>query len=329
LRKPPTVRTVPVILAALLWCTAIVSVLRLVPSPGAAFAGAASTSSGSPSSFTHDGADVRVEVPADELTGGVDPILVWVRRSMDIVTGYYGRFPASSLRVQVVVHPGDGVLTGKTWGYRGGYIRVEVGREVTAAQLLNDWVLVHEMTHLALPDLDEEHAWLSEGLAVYVEGIAREQAGNRSEQDVFAEQLRAMPRGLPEPGDRGLDRTHTWARTYWGGAMFCFMADVEIHRQTGNRFGLQDAVRAILTDSGGLATDWPIARVLADGDAATGTHVLEELYARWKDTPTSPDLTALWTSLGVERDGESVKLRDDAPLAAVRRSIMQPRANRT
>ena len=282
-----------------------------------------------PHSFTHDGAAVSVEIHADELADGAEPILVWVRRSMDIVTGYYGRFPADTLRVQVVVHPGAGVLTGKTWGYRGGFIRVQVGREVTAAQLLNDWVLVHEMTHLALPDLDEDHAWLSEGLAVYVEGIAREQAGNRTEQDVFAEQLRAMPRGLPEPGDRGLDRTHTWARTYWGGAMFCFMADVDIHRRTDNRFGLQDALRAILRESGGLATDWPISRVLAVGDKATGTRVLDELYSGWKDTPASPDLPALWRSLGVERDGESVRLRDDAPLAAVRRSIMQPRANRT
>ena len=90
---------------------------------------------------------------------------------------------------------------GKTFANPNAYIRVELGREVTAAQLLSDWVLVHEMTHLALPDTGEEHAWLSEGIATYVEGVARVQAGNRSEVDVWAEELRSMPRGLPEPGD--------------------------------------------------------------------------------------------------------------------------------
>ena len=58
------------------------------------------------------------------------------------------------------------------------------------------------MTHLALPDTGEQHAWLSEGIATYVEGVARVQAGNRAETDVWAEELRAMPRGLPQADDR-------------------------------------------------------------------------------------------------------------------------------
>jgi hypothetical protein len=204
-----------------------------------------------------------------------------------------------------------------------------VGRNVTEAQLTNDWVLVHEMTHLALPDVGDDQNWFSEGLAVYVEGIAREQAGNRTEQDVFAEQMRQMPRGMPEPGDQGLDHTHTWGRTYWGGAMFCFLADVQIHRETSNRSGLQDAMRAVAKASGGLSSDWSIARVFATADAATGTKVLENLYMQMKDQPVTPDLHELWTQLGVESDGGNIKFTDNAPLANVRKSIMQPRVSKT
>jgi hypothetical protein len=233
------------------------------------------------------------------------------------------------LRIQVVPEDGGGVHGGKTWGNRGGFIRVQVGRDVTPAQLLDDWVLVHEMTHLALPDVGDDQSWFSEGLAVYVEGIARAQAGNRTQQDVFAEQMKQMPRGMPQAGDRGLDHTHTWARTYWGGAMFCFLADVEIHRRTGNRSGLQDAMRAVAKASGGLSADWSINQIFATADAATGTKVLEELYARMKDSPVTPDLHELWAKLGVVPDGGTVRLRDDAPLADVRRAIMEPRVNRT
>ena len=242
---------------------------------------------------------------------------------------FRSRFPTPSLRIQVVPEDGGGVRSGKTWGYRGGLIRVQVGREVTEAQLMDDWVLVHEMTHLALPDVGDSQSWFSEGLAVYVEGIAREQAGNRTQQDVFAEQMRQMPRGMPQAGDAGLDHTHTWARTYWGGAMFCFLADVEIHRRTGNRLGLQDAMRAVVKASGGLSADWPVSRVFATAGEATGTKVLEELYAQMKDNPVSPDLHDLWAKLGVVSDGGTVTLRDDAPLADVRRAIMQPRAKKT
>jgi len=271
-------------------------------------------------------ADIQVNVDDDAFRGGVGPIVEWVTRSAQIVAHYYDRFPTSTLRVRVVPEDGDGVRSGKTFGYNGGFIRVQVGRRVTQDQLHNDWVLVHEMTHLALPDVGDEHAWLSEGLAVYVEGVARVQAGNRTQSDVWSEELRSMPRGLPQPGDRGLDNTHTWGRTYWGGAMFCLLADVEIHRDTQNRFGLQDAVRAIARSSGGLAADWPIERVLKTGDAAVGVRVLEELYGQMKDTPITPDLMGLWRKLGVEPDGSSVRLTDDAPLAQIRQSIMQSRA---
>jgi hypothetical protein len=276
-----------------------------------------------------NGVHLQVELDAGQFHGGTDPLLQWIKRSLGIVSAYYGAFPTQSLRIQVVPENGGGVRSGKTWGYHGGFIRVEVGRDVTEAQLMDDWVLVHEMTHLALPDVGDDQSWFSEGLAVYVEGIAREQAGNRTQQDVFAEQMKQMPRGMPQPGDQGLDHTHTWGRTYWGGAMFCFLADVEIHRRTGNRLGLQDAMRAVLKASGGLIADWPISRVFATADEATGTKVFEDLYAQMKDSPVSPDLHDLWAKLGVVSDGATVTLRDDAPLSDVRRSIMQPRANKT
>jgi hypothetical protein len=267
-------------------------------------------------------AQLQLDFDPDAFAGGAPQILEWVRRSADIVAHYYGRFPTARVTVHLVPQPGAGVHGGKTFANPDAFIRVQLGREVTAQQLLADWVLVHEMTHLALPEAGEAHAWLSEGVATYVEGVARVQAGNRSEVDVWAEELHAMPRGLPESGDRGLDHTHTWGRTYWGGAMFCLLADVGIRRRTQLRLGLQDALRAILRESGGLATSWPIERVLRSGDAAVGGHTLEDLYAQMKDSAVTPDLMSLWRELGVVPEGNSVRLIDEAPLAPVRRAIM-------
>jgi hypothetical protein len=273
-------------------------------------------------SFSVDGVRLHVDLGTDDFVAGSDTLYEWVRRSAEIVAAYYGGFPVAQAAVEVRPRPGAGVHGGSTYADPDALIRVRVGREVTEAQLRNDWVMVHEMTHLALPDVGEEHAWLSEGLATYVEGIARVQAGNRTEEDVWAEELRQMPRGLPQAGDQGLDRTHTWGRTYWGGAMFCLMADVDIRRRTHGARGLQDAVRAIARASGGLRAQWPIERVLRTGDAAVGTMSLEELYGRMKDSAYAPDLVALWRELGVEADGDSVRLSDAAPLADVRHAIM-------
>ena len=275
--------------------------------------------------LTIGGAAVQFEFDPHAFPEDGALLLEWLRRSGDIVAHYYGRFPVTRLKVRVMAADGDGVRGGKTWANPDAFIRVTVGQRTSRAQLQSDWVLVHEMTHLALPDTGEEHAWLSEGLATYVEGVARVQAGNRSETDVWAEELRSMPRGLPQDGDQGLDHTHTWGRTYWGGAMFCLLADVDIHRRTNSRYGLQDALRAVLRASGGLAADWPIERVLRTGDEAVGTSTLADLYARTKDAPMKPDLMALWRELGVEPDGDSVRLNDAAPLAGVRHAIMRTR----
>jgi hypothetical protein len=270
-----------------------------------------------------DGVHVSLEFLDSDFTNGAEPLVVWVKRSLGIVAAYYGRFPVSQLRIRVSSASGGGVRHGTTFGVHGALIRITVGREVTPAELFDDWVLVHEMTHLALPDVGPEHIWLSEGVAVYVEGVARAQAGNRPAADVWAEQVRSMPRGLPQADDAGLDHTHTWGRTYWGGALFCLLADVQIRQSTRNRVGLQSALRAVARASGGLVSDWPIERVLTVGDAAVGTKVLEELYARSKDTPLATDLPALWQSLGIEPESGTVKLHDDAPLAKIRDAIMR------
>jgi hypothetical protein len=50
----------------------------------------------------------------------------------------------------------------------------------------------------------------------YVEPIARAQAGQLPVEEVWAGMVQGMPQGEPRPGDKGLERTHTWGRTYFG-----------------------------------------------------------------------------------------------------------------
>ena len=138
--------------------------------------------------------------------------------------------------------------------------------------------------------------------------------------------VRDMPKGLPRAGDEGLDNTDTWGRKYWGGAMFCLFADVEIRKRTGNRLGLQDAMRGVLAAGGSHEVDWPIERILSTADKAVGVDVLTRLHQEWGSKPVAPDLDALWRDLGVKGQGEGLEFDDSAPLAAVRKSITEARA---
>jgi len=138
---------------------------------------------------------------------------------------------------------------------------------------------------------------------------------------------KSMPQGLPRDGDQGLDHTHSWGRTYWGGAIFWLMADVRIREETGNKKGLPDAMRGIMNAGGTLDHEWPIERLLETGDKAVGCSVLEDLYSQMKAAPVQTDLNALWQRLGIQVDHGVVKYNDRAPLAKIRKAITAPAKN--
>jgi hypothetical protein len=207
-----------------------------------------------------------------------------------------------------------------TFGDRGGRITIRLGNETVPAELASDWMLTREMVHLAFPSVDEGHHWIEEGIATYVEPIARIQARHLKAEQMWLDLVRDMPQGLPQAGDRGLDHTHTWGRTYWGGALFCLLADVEIRRQTNSAKGLENALRGILDAGGDIRKEWNLEDALRTGDRAVGVSVLQPLYKKMKDKPVSVDLDSLWMQLGVRSDGACVHFDDSATLSAIRRA---------
>jgi len=267
------------------------------------------------------GGVIHVAFAPGEIALPTEKVLDWVKTSARAVSTYYGRFPVGELKLLIVPVNGPRVRGGTTWGYRGAAIRVMFGRDSSEDDLRRDWVMVHEMVHLALPDMADRYAWLSEGLAVYIEPIARVQAGDLTPVQIWQAVMRDMPQGLPEAGDRGLDNTDTWGRKYWGGAMFCLLADIEIRKATGNKLGLQHAVRGVIAAGGNHEQDWPIERVLATADKAIGVNVLTRLHNEMGPKPVTPDLAALWRDLGLRPRGEALEFDDGAPLAAIRKAI--------
>ena len=54
-----------------------------------------------PTTLTVAGAVIQVDFEPREFSGGAAPLLEWVQRSANIVTGYYGRFPTPRLELQL------------------------------------------------------------------------------------------------------------------------------------------------------------------------------------------------------------------------------------
>lgn len=275
------------------------------------------------------GALVQVDFAEGKLDLSEDAVMRHVQAAVDAVAAYYGRLPVSRTRVLIVpVADRGGIVQGTTWGGMGGwpaFTRLRLGEHATQADLDDDWVMTHELVHGAFPSLGDDQHWMEEGLSTYIEPLARVMTGELKAESVWRDMVRDMPKGEPKAGDEGIDHTHTWARTYWGGALFCLAADVEIRKQTKNKMGLRDALRAIVAAGGTIDHDWDLEKALEVGDRATGTHVLASQYAAWKDKPVSVDLDKLESDLGVRATAGGVEFDAKAPMAAAREAMTSAR----
>ncbi len=206
---------------------------------------------------------IDITLPDDTAPLTRDDLLHWVKVASNNVSQYYGRFPVPHLTLRIRSDDRAGVHHGVTYARDGGLILISVGRKTATSDLDDDWMLTHEMIHLAFPSMPRDQHWIEEGISVYVEPVARAQAGQKTAAAVWHEFARDMPKGQPDSGDEGLDNTHTWGRTYWGGALFCLVADVQIREKTHNKKGLQDALRAIRNSGVVIDEDWEIEKAFA------------------------------------------------------------------
>jgi hypothetical protein len=272
-----------------------------------------------------------IEVPGGvvEVTVAAQPgslsraqLLEWVEKRARAVAAYYGSFPVDRVDLTLSSGSGGSIGGGRTMGgRRGARIELSIGTGTKADDLAQDWQITHEMVHLAFPSMPRRHAWIEEGLATYVEPIVRARADPSMVDNIWQWLAWGLPQGQTAVASDGLDNSGGRGSTYWGGALFCFLADVEIRQRTGNKKSLDDALRGILRAGGNVNVSWTLEKALSEGDKAAGVPVLSELYAKMGTKAYAVDVRSLLARLGVSGGRSHVTYDDAAPLAAIRRGI--------
>ncbi|MCK6448141.1 MAG: hypothetical protein L6Q99_17275 [Planctomycetes bacterium] len=261
--------------------------------------------------------------PLDVLTFG--EVARWSERSVRLVADALARdgvFPFERVPLFLVPRAEPGVGPGHALAGGAPSIWIEVGARTPPAAFDEDWVLVHELVHLVLPSVAPAQRWFDEGSATYLEPQLRARAGLLDERVAWRAVLDEYAQGLPSAErTSGLDGSTEWGRVYYGGALFCLLADVELRERTQGRSSLIAAWRAVATELGPATRTTTVAEIVAVGDRATDTDVLSRAYAASAIALEPRDLEALWARLGVARDGDGVRFDDRAELAAVRRAL--------
>jgi hypothetical protein len=269
-------------------------------------------------------------VPGDpELTLAVPPaateiaaerLAAWVSAAAESNRRFWARSPAQGGLVVLIPSARGGVPFGRVLSLGGAVVTVMVGRQATARELYEDWVLVHELLHLGSPLMRDTGAWLNEGIATFYEPVLRARAGWKPEGEVWREWISQMPRGMPAMTG-GLANAGRGG-IYWGGALFVLIAEIESLRASGGKLGFSDCLRTVLAEGADATVKSPTMRLLDRCDALLGKPVIASLAKRYIGQGSAMDLDALWRRLGVALDGGTVRYDDTAELAWLRPLII-------
>jgi hypothetical protein len=281
------------------------------------------------------GSTLRVAVLDGDPAAQIRDMTAWIGEAADAVATLYGRFPLRS--PQILVVPRGEASEAVPWAQvlRGGgaaaHFFVDPSRPLR--EFRDDWTAAHELSHMLLPYVEREDAWLSEGFASYYQNVLRARAGMLDPERAWDKLYRGFQRGRDgtrgktlSEGSRSMGRDRAFMRVYWSGAAIALSADVELRRRTGGTLSLDTAMAALQDCCLPSERAWSAREVFERLDAATGETVFDELYDRHIHDRRFPELQPVSQHLGIiERPGG---LRFDAAPAIVERrdAIMSPPA---
>ena len=255
----------------------------------------------------------------------------WLEEAIDGVATVQGRFPVGDLLVMLVPSSGRSMGFGmvrRGGGYSAAFV---VGTDAGHADMRSHWVTWHELSHLQLPALPQEDAWLYEGIATYYQEVLPARLGIQSGEEAWAQLVDGFDRGevsrargtLAEAAATMFE-TRSFQRVYWAGTVFGLEADVALRRRHSS---LDAAITRSARRWRGDLSLYSSRRVCAAWDRTVDASVLRPMRDRYAERHGFPGTRRLLDRLGVRTSAGGVELRD-AELSDVRDAIMSGGATR-
>jgi hypothetical protein len=259
-------------------------------------------------------------------------IVNWISKAGNVVSLATGRFPTD--RAQVIVVPTGGFRFGHTGRSGGASILFFMPDDIAPGDLGTDWIAIHEFSHLLHPFVQREDAWLSEGLATYLQEVLRVRAGMLSASDAWRRLYEGALLGRDADGDLASETQRmpyagNYRTVYWAGAAIALMIDVDLRTRSAGRSSLESVLAVVSRRAEVMQRPATAESLLAALDEAAGGRTCREVAGRYLEGHALPDLAELYRKLGLldaNRDGAAALLaqpRRDAPLAGVRTAIMR------
>ena len=279
------------------------------------------------------GARLRLAIADGEPAADPGAMAAWLGEAARAVSTLYGRFPLAS--PQIVVVPigrrGEPVPWAQVQRGGGAAAHFYVDQHRPLAEFREDWTATHELSHMLLPYVSRDGAWLSEGFASYYQNVLRARAGMISATAAWERLFAGFRRGgratdgvTLAAATREMHRRGAYLRVYWSGAALALLADVELRRQSAGAKSLDLALARLAECCLPSERAWSAAALLGRLDELTEADVFMRLHARHVHSPAFPDLAGAAAALGIVEEGDALRFAQDDASAALRQAIMSP-----
>ncbi|MBN8884555.1 MAG: hypothetical protein J0I77_02435 [Rudaea sp.] len=287
----------------------------------------------------------RIELPGGVLRlsilGGVEPaqkekLERWFGRVARAVLGAYGRVPLPDVQVLMIPVAGRGraVVFGQSVRGQGNALQLLIDPSRAESEFDDDWMAVHELSHLMHPYLGDRGSWLAEGLATYYQNVLRARGGLLTPAQAWDRLAEGFGRGAGAGGDEtleqtaeGMEHTHNFQRVYWAGAAFWLTVDRDLRRASGGKVGLDTALSRFRDGSLPAYRQWRPEDFVAKLDALAGSTLISARYREFAAMRGFPDWRSIYADLGIGDRGGRMRFDEQARDAAIREAIMRPKAN--
>lgn len=235
-----------------------------------------------------------------------DRYVAWTRRIASSVVHEFGRMPLPS--TQVVVIPTWSARGSVPWGAiqrgNGSGLFLVPNNGASMAELVEDWTLYHEFTHLYHPHLGSKGRWVAEGLASYYQNVLRAKAGVITSEYAWERMVAGFARGEQQTRrgrtvvDGGL------MRTYWTGAVMALELDIRLRQQRRTTLGnvLGEFSDCCLPAS----RTWRPLRFMQKLDEISDSKMFTDTFREFSSAMDFPDYDNLLRSLNIDNSAGSL-----------------------
>ena len=276
---------------------------------------------------------LHVAILGDQTLRKKQQLRRWIHTTALAIKTLFGQLPMPDTQIVLVPvgHQSEPVPFGEV--VRGGapavILYIDPHRPIH--EFLSDWTSTHELSHLFLPYVERNDAWLSEGLATYYQNVLRVRAHQMSEREAWQELYEGFERGIK--GTRGktlreatryMHRNHAYMRVYWSGTAILLKADLALRRQSRGKKSLDWVLQGLNHCCMQAGVIWSGRELMAKMDRISHTTIFSNLYQHDVFSTHFPSLKHTYEALGITVNKGQIQLKHHTTYTAIRQSIMAP-----